>query len=183
MQILRTDWKGNGKFASVAKALNSIGRLINDMFGENGIEVEYRGGRLVISSDGRGGGGGSFPWNLFAFGFSLRTAGADDETYDEGATVCAIQPGAIRIHGVGIYKMDAKAEVDFAGMSAPWVYATMLRGGGPVSVGVSSSEPESNTTTLKVPLFQFNRTERGNYVLPEGGAHHVGDINFDTPLL
>lgn len=182
MQILRADWKGRGKWRKVAEAFNAIARLLNDMVGENGIEVGYRGGRLVISADGVSVGGGSVDYSVYAFGHKLSTvAGATEE--DPSTTVCTISPGAIRAHGAGYWYMTTAAEVTLDPMSAPWVYAQMPRGGGTVTIGASSTEPITNATTLKIPLVQFQRTTGGSYVLPAGGIHHSGDVNLDTPLL
>jgi hypothetical protein len=174
MQILRADWTGRGKWKKVAQAFNSIATLINDMVGENGIEVGYRGGRLVISADGVAGGGGAVDYSRWAFGHKLVSVPGETGE-DPSTTACQIQPGTIRFHGGGYWKLAEATSVALDPMSAPWVYAQMPRGGGAISILASSTEPISNSTTLKIPLVQFQRTTGGTYVLPPGGIHHAGD--------
>lgn len=182
MQILRTDWNGGGKWRKIALAINSIGRLINDMVGENGIEVEYRGGRLVISAADIKGGGAGINYRKCAFGFALSSEPGETEE-DPATTLCTIMPGTIRFHGAGVWSMATAQGVTLDPMSEPWVYAQMPRGGGAISILASSTEPISNASTLKIPLYQFERTPGGTYVLPDGGIHHMFDVNMDTPLL
>ncbi len=52
MQLLRTDYSGKGLWAPIAEALNRIGRVVNDMRGENGINVYEVGGMMRISGTG-----------------------------------------------------------------------------------------------------------------------------------
>lgn len=121
-------------------------------------------------------------YRKYAFGYSLSTVEGETEE-DPSTTICTIQPGAIRMHGAGVYYLAAAAEVTLDPMSEPWVYASCPRGGGSVSIAASSTEPISNVSTLKIPLYQFERTTGGSYVLPDGGIRHIGDVNLDTPLL
>jgi hypothetical protein len=178
MQILRTDWRGEGKWRKVCEALNAIGRAINEMIGENGVEVSYHGGRLRIAAETGGGGGSSFPWNKIAFGYRLDvTRPAEEAPY----TRCFINPGSIRFHGVGIWQYLGGESVTLDPMTLPWVYAQMPREGGAIGIMASSEEPASNASTFKRPLVQCARTAGGLYELYL--VRHFGDFNGDTPLL
>jgi hypothetical protein len=187
MQILRTDWKGLGKWRKIAQGLNAIARLLNDMYGENGIDVEYRGGRLVISASDIRGGGAGVDYSKWAFGFALSTDAGETEE-DPPVTICTITPGTIRCHGAGSWGLDPESLFPFTvildPLDEPWVYAQMPRGGGTVTINVSSTEPVSNASTLKIPLYLFKLTG-GSYALhpTKGGIRHIGDVNIDTPLL
>ena len=187
MQILRTDFRGRGKWKRVADGLNAVGRCLNDMFGENGVDVDYHGGRLRISgAAGPGGGGGpGFPWHKLSFGYRL----VHDTESDPPEWHARIYPGAIRMHGVAVYRLDSNPLIDGAGVEVtlagvePWVYAEVTRGqsqGDPVGIGISSNEPLTTTTTLRIPLYRFKQ-EGARYVLSH--IANMGDINLDTPLL
>ena len=52
MQALKTNYKGKGKWASVAKALNQIGSVINSMIGFGGIDVAFVGNEIRITGAG-----------------------------------------------------------------------------------------------------------------------------------
>jgi len=175
MQILRTDWRGDGKWGAVARALNALGRLFNDMVGENGIEVEYRGGRVVISGSG-GGGGSGFPWDKLAFGYALAVTEA-------GAHECTIHPGAVRLHGIGNLSLAEDAKVTLTG-DPEWVFVEYARSmsspGGAVTIGHSATEPESTSATVRVPLYRFDARADGGYTL--GMICHLGDVQFDSPI-
>ena len=47
MQVLKTDYKGSGKWAAVAAALNKIGRVVNGMVGVAGILIEDAGEETI----------------------------------------------------------------------------------------------------------------------------------------
>ena len=48
MNATRANYKGKGKFASIAQILNEHAHLINTMTGDNGIEISYHGGKIHI---------------------------------------------------------------------------------------------------------------------------------------
>lgn len=133
-------------------------------------------------------GGGSIDMSKFAFGYKLVSVAAETEG-EPSTTACEITPGTIRFHGAGAWSLPDISpltyQVALDPMSEPWVYAQMPRGGGTVSVSASSTEPISNTSTFKLPLYLFKRTDGGSYVLhpTAGGVRHIGDYNGDTPLL
>jgi len=133
---------------------------------------------------GRAGGAVAFDYSVFAFGFRFVTIEGENEG-DPPTTGVEIMPGSVRMHGVGSWSLDEAATVSLDPMSAPWVYAQLPRNGGDVTVSASSTEPVSNTTTLKIPLYLFERSEGGTYALHStlGGIRHIGDVNLDTPLL
>ncbi len=186
MQILRTDWQGRGKWRKVAQHFNEIGRLINDIIGVNGIDVSYQGGRLVVSADiPTGGAGAAFPWSKLSFGYRLIT----DTEADPPERKVRIYPGAIRMHGVAVYHLAPNLGLDGAGDEIAlsgadvWVFAQVTRGASPgagVGIGMSSNEPLTTTTTLRIPLYRFT-LEGDRYVLAQ--ICNMGDINLDTPLL
>jgi len=172
MQILRTDWTGRGKWGAVARAINAIGRLVNDIQGENGIDVEYRGGRLVVSGSGNSGGPG-FPWEKLAFGWRL--------AFDSGTgnTTCTIFPGAIRIHGVATVRLGVATDVVLTS-SPSWVYLQRNRAGGGITVHVSATDPDSTAGLLRIPLYRFDGTPGSSYKL--GHIARMGDVHFDSPM-
>ena len=82
LQLLRTDYKGRGKWGKVAAALNAIGRVLNEARGENGVELSDSGGVLTISGSGVGGGGGSlFPNSMLPFWHSMSADGKSVKIY------------------------------------------------------------------------------------------------------
>lgn len=200
MQILRTDWKGLGKFAGVAKALNAIGRIINDIVGENGIEAEYRGGRLVISSDGRGGGGGgAFPWGKLAFGWSLHVVTAEEAAaglvdaaaeppveggwagFDEGDVVCIIRPGEVRMHGAHTYRIVNDYKVKLTG--AKVIVVVLLNRTEEDSQALSIESGLlffTDANYMRLPLYTFEQNDGGSYALKT--IHHMGDFDFAAPI-
>ena len=107
-----------------------------------------------------------FPWCKFAFGYSI------------SGEVVKIYPGTIRKHGIGNYALSSETEVTLTG-ATEWVYAQMSRAGGTVSIKHSATEPASNSTTLKVPLYLFSFVA-SSYSLER--VCNLGDINFDTPI-
>lgn len=129
-----------------------------------------------------GTGGVSFPWDKLAFGYAL-SAELDSSDEPTGNTICTINPGKIRIHGAGVFELTSAASVVLTPMTTAWVYAQMPRAGGSITVLATSTEPESNATSLKVPLYKFTKSGE-SYVLSDGdGIRHMGDINLDVPLL
>lgn len=132
------------------------------------------------------GGGASFPWSKLSFGYRL----VRDTEADPPEWLVRIFPGAIRLHGVAVYSLeanplladDAGAEVTLTG-STVWVYAYVARGaanGTTVSIDRVNSEPLSTSTTLRLPLYKFE-LKGDRYVLAQ--ICNMGDINLDTPLL
>lgn len=122
-------------------------------------------------------------YSKWAFGFKRVTIPGQNE--DPSTSGVEITPGTVRIHGAGQWSLALPATVSLDPISEPWVYAQMSRGGGSVTIAVSSVEPVSNASTLKIPLYLFERLEGGTYALHStlGGIRHIGDINLDTPLL
>ncbi len=141
----------------------------------------------VVYPRGGAGGGPAFPWRKLAFGYQL----IHHSETDPPESRVRIYPGSIRMHAVAIYTLEADilnldgagAEVTLIGVG-PWVYAQVTRGaadGTPPEILVSTSEPITTTTTLRIPLYRFKLQEGGTYALLE--ICNMGDINLDTPLL
>jgi hypothetical protein len=165
MRLLRTDYRGRGRWAVVAKAFNAIGECFNRIEGENGVDVYQVGGVLRISGAGDGGTASAFPWHKLAFGYSL------------SGTTCTIYPGAIRLHGLAIYPLTEATDVTLTG-SEPYVYlsiAVNAATGTAPTVAVSASEPVSTASTLRIPLFTFTLISGSNYAMQD--IHNLGDIN------
>lgn len=164
---------------------NALGSLLNGIKAFDGLWIKATQNGLHI---GGGGTGSGVDYSKWAFGFSLST-GAGETEEDPPVTVCTITPGTIRCHGAGLWGLDPESLSPFAvildPLDEPWVFAQMQRGGGAVTIEVSSVEPISNSSTLKIPLYLFKRSEGGSYALhpTKGGIRHIGDVNLDTPLL
>ncbi len=159
---------------------NALASLLNGIKAFDGIWIKATPNGLHI---GGGGTGSGVDYSKFAFGFKLASIPGESEE-DPGTPGVEITPGTIRFHGAGKWTLAEKATVTLDPMSEPWVYAQMPRGGGTVSIAASSTEPVSNASTFKLPLYLFKRTDGGSYVLhPDlGGIRHIGDVNLDTPL-
>lgn len=160
---------------------NALASLLNGIKAFDGIWIKATANGLHI---GGGGTGSSVDYSKWAFGHKLVSVPGETED-DPATTACQIQPGAIRFHGAGYWTLAEATSVALDPMSAPWVFAQMPRGGGTISIAASSTEPVSNATTLKIPLYLFERSEGGSYALHStlGGIRHIGDVNLDTPLL
>ena len=172
MQILRTDWKGGGKFRKVAEALSLVGRVINDMVGENGIEVGYRGGRLVISGEIAPGGGGSVAITS-TFDFALAY---DAET---DVSTCTISPGEVRMHGLRTYKLTEPAPVVLTGTIA-CVHLVIDRASPSAPLTVASDLiAETDGANMRLPLYTFEK-KGASYALK--ASHHRGDFDFAAPI-
>jgi hypothetical protein len=146
--------------------------------------VDWHNGRPLIVPNGSGGGGGGtgsgFPWSKVRFGYAL-SAELDSSDEPTGNTLCTINKGTIRVHGSGNFECSG-GEVVLNPMVTAWVFAQMSRGGGTVTIGAQSTEPVSDVVTLRVPLYQFEQSG-SSYALADAGICHIGDINFDVPLL
>ena len=114
--------------------------------------------------------GGGFPWKRLSFGYSK----AND--------VITVYPGAIRQHGRTIYDLVASTEVTLSG-AIEWVYAQVERAdpGSSVLILHSTTEPETTSTHLRIPLYKFTSTDSIKYTLER--ICNMGDINFDTPIV
>lgn len=62
LQVCRTDYTGKGKYRQIADALNHIGEVLNNLVGEDGVEIYAAGNQIrVRAAAGKGGrGGGAF---------------------------------------------------------------------------------------------------------------------------
>jgi len=110
--------------------------------------------------------GDSFPWSDVSLGYTR-----------SGSTV-TIYAGSIRLHGIGNYAVS-QANVTLTGITE-WVYVQQgIISPGTTSIEHSSTEPESNGTHRKLPLFKFTASA-GVYSLTQ--ICHMGDFNFETPI-
>ena len=126
------------------------------------------------------GGGAGFPWSKMAFGYRLIVEAGETEE-DPSTTLCRIFPGKIRMHGIGNRTLANEQDVAL-GASEEWVYVQFARGGssGPASISHSFTEPVSTSTTVRIPLYVFERLNGGAYSLKQ--ICNMGDVNFDTPI-
>lgn len=75
MNLLRTNWKGFGKWKVVADFMSLIGRLFNGIRGENGVEVRNEGLEIIIS--GSGGGAARFSGVAYVAGTRIENLNSD----------------------------------------------------------------------------------------------------------
>lgn len=109
--------------------------------------------------------GDSFSWDALAFG------------YAQSGAVITIHAGSIRLHGIGNYSV-AEDTVTLTG-ATEWVYVQQAKTSGAATIEHSATEPLSNTTYRKLPLYLFEATA-GVYSLSR--ICHMGDFNFDAPI-
>ena len=145
-----------------ARDLNVIVRALKYAYGINGTTVRFTANGLRID-----GGGEGFPWGKTSFGYS-QTAGAEVRIYS----------GTLRLHGLGSYFVT-QHEVTLTGAEC-WIYLHHTRDHATTDIRTSSTEPQTETSALRVPLFMFTLTPGGSYVLAR--ICNIGDINFDLPL-
>jgi hypothetical protein len=70
MNLLRTDYSGNGPWRNIAEAINAVGRVLNNIVPGQGIDVFDAGGNLHIENTGAAGGGEGIPWSKIRFGWA-----------------------------------------------------------------------------------------------------------------
>jgi hypothetical protein len=68
--VISENWKGRGSAEPLARGLNNLGRVINNVRGVNGIHAYIRGDRLVIEGQSRS----SMDFSQFCFGFEIDEA-------------------------------------------------------------------------------------------------------------
>jgi hypothetical protein len=137
--------------------------------------LENDGGNLVykrrqaLVSESYHAGAAINPSSIYAFGCTLNEAGTQ-------ATVAA---GKVRIHGIVAAAVSSGAQT-LTG-STCYVYVEYVRSAKTASIKTSSTEPSvAAAGVLNVPLASY--TLSGSvYVL--AAIHHIGDINFDAPIL
>ena len=108
-----------------------------------------------------------FPWTLLAFGFAYKSA-----------DLITIKPGSLRIHGTGIFAV-AETDVTLTG-ATEFIYLAHTRDHSTTNIAHSTTEPETTSNELRVPLYKFAAVVTGVYTLDR--ILNMGDINFDTPL-
>jgi hypothetical protein len=147
LQVLRTDYHGRGKYAGMARALNKIGRAINSLSGENGIDVYDVGGSEIRIANRRGH-AGTFPWHKVVNGYKL--SGTEVTIVN-----CCFQIGA------NPWKTLADQTRDITGADGDWwiaaqyTYATQgFAIGSPTTVMPVSS---SDGTVFRQPLYSFTK--------------------------
>jgi len=108
----------------------------------------------------------AFPWSTLSFGYTTSSGGV------------TIHAGSIRLHGIGNYAV-AETDVTLTG-ATEWVYVEQSKST-PASTSVkhSATEPATNTSFRRLPLFKFTNDGSG-YVLAQ--ICHMGDFNFDAPI-
>ena len=166
MQVFRDSYSGSGAFKQIAAFMTTAGRMLNRIrvIGPGRAVVTPEAIEIHIDDQ-------SFPWSLLAFGYSLNAA------------VCTIYPGTIRMHGIAKYPLATAATVTLTG-STEWVYAEVQRQdttGTAPTIAHSSTEPETNSTHLRIPLFKFTSPAANRYTLAR--ICNMGDVNLDTPIL
>ncbi len=66
-KIIKSDWKAPGAAKPLAAAMRTLGDTLANTRGENGINIQRRGGRLSIVGEGAT----TFPWSKLCLGFSI----------------------------------------------------------------------------------------------------------------
>lgn len=154
MQVLRTDYKGRGKYRAMAIALNTIGRVINGMTGEGGTEIYAAGDEIRFRVEA--GGGGTtflFPWRISSSAAAILTVS-----------------GGYAIHGTSDPVSVPATEVEVSGgtfASPHWIvfqfkYQTRLASIVPVSVAAA---PRSDPEYFRCGLHRAYLSESGSAVL------------------
>jgi len=175
IQACKTNYRGSGKWAGIARALNAIGEVVNSFTGDRGVDVHMQGGRVVFSGAGGGGGVSIGP-------LSLRTRLV-------GSATAHVSAGTVRAHGVAIWRVADQDVVLTAATS--WVVVQIAAGtstGSTVPIVVMESEPPIDSVSfLRIPLAVFERTSddppRFRYGLDGAGLLHPGgDIHLAAPL-
>ena len=105
-------------------------------------------------------------WDKIAFGSTL------------SGNVATIYAGNLRQHGI-LNVAVSETNVTLTG-DPEYVYVNHTRGSSTASILHSSSEPVSNSTTLKVPLVKCSVVSGTTYQIDM--RMHFGDINLDTPI-
>jgi len=149
-------------WTDVSWMLYTLARMINNFRVMEGGYLDIRQDRIHLHCSGSAGD------RMLAFRCSL-----------SGSTV-TVQPGTVRIHGKGKYRMTGPETATLLGVEE-WVFVYWSR----VSptqpfIGHSTNEPTTTGDTSRVPLARYTATA-GVYSLAE--TCHEGDINFDTPLV
>ena len=89
--------------------------------------------------------------------------------------------GSLRLHGVGVYNVDA-GETILTGDPC-WVYLKHLRNHSATTIEVINSEPISDPSTLNIPLAKFYLNESGKTYTRSKILWNGGDINLDTTFV
>ena len=89
-----------------------------------------------------------------------------------------VRHGTFRIAGVGNYYCPDTA-INLSG-SPDWVFAWMSRDGSAQGIDHQTTEPVSDTNTLRVPLAWYTINGDGSYSL--GDTTHLYDVVIDVPL-
>ena len=144
-----------------ARDLNQIIRALTMAHGVGNTTVRWTGTGLEVNA------GDSFPWTRVALGYKLTSA-----------TKCKIYAGSLRIHGVGTYPI-VETEHTLDGAVA-WVFVKHARDHSSTILDSTTTEPETTSTELQIPLYRFVRSSKGKYAISR--VCNVGDINLDTPV-
>jgi len=121
--------------------------------------VDFTGPNNILRPKG-------LPWNRLAFGYYLVK------------NVVTIYTGNLRQHGIQNISIS-ETDVTLSG-DPEYVYVNHQRGSSSATILHSQTEPVSNSTTLKVPLYKFEVVTGMIYKISQ--ILHFGDINFDTPI-
>lgn len=121
--------------------------------------------------------------------------GSDGETGDDAQVAqrrfhCTIKDGdalrvsegSVRFHGIGTAHCNA---VHLACQISPaWVYVQVARESLTATIGMMSTEPESDYLTLRLPLCVIESEEQsdGRTIWRIKEICHMGDFDFDLPL-
>ena len=163
--IVRTNFINNGLLKRAEKT--RIARLLTNITGRDGVWVRRRGDKTEIGLSNPP----VLPWSKFAYGYS------------KSGAVITIYPGTIRMHGIAEYPNSDSETVTLTG-STEWVYLEVARGETTLTtpdVKHSATEPQTNSTHLRIPLYKFTSSTPGTYTLAR--ICNLGDINLDTPIM
>ena len=168
-QVVSERIGGTGALGMLAREVARLARLLNNIRLVGPGSVTTYSDRIEIRTN-------YGPWSMMPFWYAQENNGSDDTT---GAKL-TIRTGNLRIHGTNNIVVP-ETEIIMTGITE-WIYVEHARGSGTASINHSSSEPVTNSTHLRVPLYNFELdTSLNRYKLADQGLRRF-DINFDTPL-
>ena len=140
-----------------------------------------------------GGGGGGISLSKVSFGYSLLPFSADLESEPPvpAGTICRINVGSVRFHGIRTYRLESLgiedepyigAEVDLVGETC-YVSLGMDRQSvdDTITVSAATQEEESSSTTMRIPLYRFKAKGGGRYEI-DWHYRFGGDIDISAPI-
>jgi len=168
--VMSESWTGKGSAAPLAQALRSIGGVLNNPHGYNGIRVSTRGGRFVIEGQSQS----SIDRSSFAF------KQCEGDKFD-------ILTGKIKWSGRGTFVLvddNAANRVTITGGTELAPYFVSLRissANGPHDAILicTATEPEDDGTYFYKTLYEVWLNEEGNAVC---GQDRRPDWRLGSPI-